>query len=66
MTARTFDPEKNQEEIRSLYGDAHADRQVEWDIILGRVGQDVRDTRDPKKLGQRILSNMKRRVARDA
>lgn len=63
MTARRFDPERNQKEIRDLYGDAHADRKVEWDIIPGRVGStDNRDQRDPQKLGRRILARMKRRT----
>lgn len=62
MNPKRFDPERNRQEIRALYGDAHADRQIEWDIILGRVSSvDNRDMRDPKKLGQRILQKVKRR-----
>lgn len=64
MNPKRFDPERNKAEIRALYGEAHADRTPEWDIILGRVGSvDNRDLRDPEKIGRRIINKVKRRKA---
>lgn len=63
MNARRFDPERNQHEIRLLYGDAHADHQIDWNRTLGSVSStDNRDLRDQQKLGQRILRNRNRRM----